>query len=130
MNNTFKSNSNSNQLNSADEQRTILQSATQLNTSMNMVTENELQVLQSDTINPTLEPQTLSTQSTIIKKSSKKCPFGDCSDKPVKIIGECRYCTLKYCSRYLNIRLHFIHIHTYNNILYIICLLDTLVLFT
>ena len=52
-------------------------------------------------------------QAEPIKKSSKKCKFGDCSDKPVKIIGECRYCSGKFCSRYsynLNQNLTFIDI--------------------
>ncbi|CAO3616699.1 unnamed protein product [Cunninghamella blakesleeana] len=30
----------------------------------------------------------------------KRCAFGSCSDKPVKIIGDCRYCQSKFCARH------------------------------
>ncbi|KAI9021571.1 putative ubiquitin [Phycomyces nitens] len=35
-------------------------------------------------------------------KTSRKqrCAFGSCSDKPVKIIGDCRYCQSKFCARH------------------------------
>ncbi len=34
------------------------------------------------------------------KKSSKKCAFQDCADRPVKIVGDCRYCESRFCSRH------------------------------
>ncbi|KAI9299607.1 hypothetical protein BJ944DRAFT_172141, partial [Cunninghamella echinulata] len=30
----------------------------------------------------------------------KRCAFGSCTDKPVKIIGDCRYCESKFCARH------------------------------
>jgi ubiquitin C len=30
-------------------------------------------------------------------KKSSKCNFGDCSQKPVMIIGDCKFCSSKYC---------------------------------
>ncbi|ORZ22483.1 polyubiquitin 5 [Absidia repens] len=33
-------------------------------------------------------------------EKKKRCSFGSCSDKPVKIIGDCRYCQSKFCSRH------------------------------
>ncbi|OAD69057.1 hypothetical protein PHYBLDRAFT_39921 [Phycomyces blakesleeanus NRRL 1555(-)] len=30
----------------------------------------------------------------------QRCAFGSCSDKPVKIIGDCRYCQSKFCARH------------------------------
>ncbi|KAI8340539.1 ubiquitin-related domain-containing protein [Chlamydoabsidia padenii] len=32
--------------------------------------------------------------------SRKRCALGSCSGKPVKIIGDCRYCESKFCSRH------------------------------
>jgi ubiquitin C len=34
------------------------------------------------------------------KKNKKRCNFHSCSDKVVKIIGDCGYCQYKYCSRH------------------------------
>lgn len=34
------------------------------------------------------------------KKNKKRCSFHSCSDKVVKIIGDCGYCQYKYCSRH------------------------------
>ncbi|KAI8082745.1 ubiquitin family-domain-containing protein [Halteromyces radiatus] len=39
-----------------------------------------------------------STPKTITTR--KRCAFGSCSDKPVKIIGDCRYCESKFCARH------------------------------
>ncbi|KAI7862223.1 ubiquitin-related domain-containing protein [Spinellus fusiger] len=42
-----------------------------------------------------------STPSTGVSSSKKqRCAFGSCSDKPVKIIGDCRYCQSKFCARH------------------------------
>ncbi|KAL0079817.1 hypothetical protein J3Q64DRAFT_1761389 [Phycomyces blakesleeanus] len=44
----------------------------------------------------------MTTTTTTIKAVSRKqrCAFGSCSDKPVKIIGDCRYCQSKFCARH------------------------------
>ncbi|KAI8070645.1 ubiquitin-related domain-containing protein [Gilbertella persicaria] len=34
------------------------------------------------------------------KKKSNRCSFTSCSDKVVKIIGDCRYCQHKFCARH------------------------------
>ncbi|ORE04789.1 polyubiquitin [Rhizopus microsporus var. microsporus] len=34
------------------------------------------------------------------KKKKTRCAFESCSDKPVKIIGDCRYCQSKFCARH------------------------------
>ncbi|KAI8149628.1 ubiquitin family-domain-containing protein [Fennellomyces sp. T-0311] len=30
----------------------------------------------------------------------RRCQFGECSDKVVKIIGDCRYCQSRFCARH------------------------------
>ncbi|KAI8069332.1 polyubiquitin [Gongronella butleri] len=35
-----------------------------------------------------------------LKRRRPRCAFGTCSDKPVKIVGDCRYCQSKFCSRH------------------------------
>ncbi|KAJ3088886.1 hypothetical protein HK102_007709 [Quaeritorhiza haematococci] len=34
------------------------------------------------------------------KGGAAKCSCGGCGDRAVKIIGDCRYCTKKFCSRH------------------------------
>ncbi|KAL1926549.1 hypothetical protein VTP01DRAFT_5670 [Rhizomucor pusillus] len=45
------------------------------------------------------EAAAASSSSTAAGKK-KRCAFGDCTDKVVKIIGDCRYCQSKFCSRH------------------------------
>ncbi|KAI9488723.1 hypothetical protein BDB00DRAFT_963364 [Zychaea mexicana] len=47
-------------------------------------------------------PSTLSHSQQQSRRASKaiRCAYGDCTDKAVKIIGECRYCESKYCGRH------------------------------
>ncbi|KAI9281655.1 ubiquitin family-domain-containing protein [Sporodiniella umbellata] len=33
-------------------------------------------------------------------KKKSRCAFNSCSDKTVKIIGDCRYCQSKFCARH------------------------------
>ncbi|KGG50681.1 ubiquitin [Mitosporidium daphniae] len=32
------------------------------------------------------------------KKSARRCPVDGCQSKPAPIVGECRYCSSKFCS--------------------------------
>jgi predicted nucleic acid binding AN1-type Zn finger protein len=34
------------------------------------------------------------------KKAAARCAFGSCTERPVKIVGDCRYCTSKFCARH------------------------------
>jgi predicted nucleic acid binding AN1-type Zn finger protein len=34
------------------------------------------------------------------QKKSNKCKLQGCKDRPVKIIGDCRYCNEKYCGKH------------------------------
>jgi ubiquitin C len=34
------------------------------------------------------------------QKKKSRCAFTNCSDRPVKIIGDCRYCQSKFCARH------------------------------
>ncbi|KAI9205660.1 uncharacterized protein BJ171DRAFT_408729, partial [Polychytrium aggregatum] len=34
------------------------------------------------------------------KKNSSKCSALGCTDRAVKIVGDCRYCASKFCSRH------------------------------
>ncbi|TPX47312.1 hypothetical protein SeLEV6574_g02738 [Synchytrium endobioticum] len=40
------------------------------------------------------------TTTTTPTRKSNKCSVEGCTDRPVKIIGDCRYCNSKYCSRH------------------------------
>ncbi|KAI9225960.1 MAG: polyubiquitin [Piptocephalis tieghemiana] len=43
---------------------------------------------------------TVSPPSVAPKKKSTRCRFGDCQDRVVRIVGDCRYCQGKYCSKH------------------------------
>ncbi|KAI8919630.1 hypothetical protein BC831DRAFT_480952 [Entophlyctis helioformis] len=43
---------------------------------------------------------TTAASSPAPSKKSNTCQFGSCSDKIVKIVGDCRYCSSKFCSRH------------------------------
>ena len=46
-------------------------------------------------------------QSTPVRtKSSNKCCFGDCQDRVVKIIGDCKFCKSKFCGRHRTVEAH------------------------
>jgi predicted nucleic acid binding AN1-type Zn finger protein len=34
------------------------------------------------------------------KRRAGRCHFGDCTDRVVKIVGDCRYCTKRFCGRH------------------------------
>ena len=38
------------------------------------------------------------------KKST--CAMDGCTDRPVKIIGDCKFCQRKFCSRHRQVELH------------------------
>ncbi|KAI8149798.1 hypothetical protein BJV82DRAFT_584691 [Fennellomyces sp. T-0311] len=40
------------------------------------------------------------TVSSPQKPRRSRCAFQDCTDKVVKIVGDCRYCQSKYCVRH------------------------------
>jgi ubiquitin C len=54
----------------------------------------------STTTTTTIEKKPLSSGAIKSTTSRKRCALGSCSGKPVKIIGDCRYCESKYCSRH------------------------------
>ena len=44
--------------------------------------------------------------STPAKKAPNVCNYSDCKDRYVKIIGDCRWCSGKFCSRHRQTELH------------------------
>lgn len=40
------------------------------------------------------------------KKPSNKCHFPDCNDRVVKIVGDCKFCGGKFCSRHRVVEAH------------------------
>ncbi|KAH8557010.1 hypothetical protein BGW37DRAFT_475162 [Umbelopsis sp. PMI_123] len=47
----------------------------------------------------TLE-QSASTSAAPARRKLIRCAFGTCTDKAVKIVGDCRYCEAKFCARH------------------------------
>jgi ubiquitin len=39
-------------------------------------------------------------------KKFTKCAFGDCTDRAVRIIGDCRYCHFKFCAKHRLVESH------------------------
>ncbi|RKP10999.1 polyubiquitin [Thamnocephalis sphaerospora] len=35
-----------------------------------------------------------------VKRRAGRCQFGDCTDRVVKIVGDCRYCQKRFCGRH------------------------------
>jgi ubiquitin C len=55
--------------------------------------------------------QSNTNQITPMKKVKSKCTLEDCNDRPAAIIGDCRFCQHKFCSKH---RLP--EVHACNNI--------------
>jgi ubiquitin C len=46
------------------------------------------------------EPSSSTSATTPARRKLTRCAFGTCSDKVVKIVGDCRYCQAKFCGRH------------------------------
>ncbi|RKP22688.1 ubiquitin-related domain-containing protein [Syncephalis pseudoplumigaleata] len=43
---------------------------------------------------------TATARASPAKRRSGRCHFGDCTDRVVKIVGDCRYCQKRFCGRH------------------------------